>query len=186
MSANLPEWALKDILNTMNDGLFMVDPRGRIVMVNDALLQTLGYEREDLLGKSCSVLKCDVCKASRARGRDHWCRLFDTRREERKSCRLERKDGSFLHALKNASLLQRNGEVVGAVETVTDTADEAGDTVGDTAGDAAGEAEDATDSAADAGEDAAEAATDTAEEATEATTDAIAAAAEAAEEAAQD
>mgnify|MGYP006284052967 CR=1 FL=1 len=120
MSANLPEWALKDILNTMNDGLFMVDPRGRIVMVNDALLQTLGYEREDLLGKSCSVLKCDVCKVSRAKGGDRWCRLFDTRREERKSCRLQRKDGSFIHALKNASLLQRDGEVVGAVETVTD------------------------------------------------------------------
>ncbi|MFW5836597.1 MAG: sigma-54 interaction domain-containing protein [Desulfovibrionaceae bacterium] len=111
---------LKDILDTMNDGLVLIRPDGRIMMVNDAMCRLTGYSRDELLDQPCSVLGCDACQISRREGRAHWRRLFDTGRESRKSCHLLRKDGSPLHVLKNAALLQDNGRLLGAVETVTD------------------------------------------------------------------
>ncbi|WP_027368062.1 sigma-54 interaction domain-containing protein [Desulfocurvibacter africanus] len=108
------------ILNTMNDGFFLVSPDGRIAMVNDALCRLLGYERDDLLGKPCTVLKCDVCAKSRAEGGEHWCRLFDATEETRKQCCLVRKDGGLVKVLKNASVLRDGERIVGGVETITD------------------------------------------------------------------
>jgi PAS domain S-box-containing protein len=110
----------RDILDTMHDGLFLIRPDGRIMMVNDAMCRLTGYSRDELLDQPCAVLGCDACEVSRREGRAHWCRLFDTGRESRKSCRLLRKDGSSVHVLKNAALLKDGGRLLGAVETVTD------------------------------------------------------------------
>jgi PAS domain S-box-containing protein len=112
---------LKEILNTMHDGLFLTRPDGTIMMVNDALTRMTGYTREELMNAPCSVLDCDVCHRSRAEGQKHWCRLFKVRRENMKSCHIRCKDGQYIHVVKNASLLQdEDGEVLGAVETLTD------------------------------------------------------------------
>lgn len=111
---------LKEIINTINDGIFLVGPDGRISMVNPALERLTGFSAEELTGKPCSVLNCDICRISRKEGRDHWCRLFDDKKEHRKRCVIIRKDGTTLPVLKNASLLMENGRVVVAVETLTD------------------------------------------------------------------
>ncbi|MES9995852.1 sigma 54-interacting transcriptional regulator [Desulfovibrio aminophilus] len=112
---------LREIINTMNDGMMLVRPDGSIMMANDALSRITGYTREELMDQPCSVLGCDVCRKSRAEGRAHWCRLFDTMRETLKSCHLKRKDGTLAHVLKNAAILQDSqGRAIGAVETVTD------------------------------------------------------------------
>jgi PAS domain S-box-containing protein len=112
---------LREIINTMNDGMLLVRPDGSIMMVNDALSRITGYSREELMDRPCSILGCDVCRKSRAEGRAHWCRLFDTKRESLKSCHLTRKDGTLTHVLKNAAILHDSrGRAIGAVETVTD------------------------------------------------------------------
>ncbi|MCM0755266.1 sigma 54-interacting transcriptional regulator [Desulfovibrio aminophilus] len=112
---------LREIINTMHEGMVLVRPDGSIMMVNDALSRITGYTREELMDQPCSVLGCDVCRKSRAEGRAHWCRLFDTKRESLKSCHLTRKDGTLAHVLKNAAILQDSqGRAIGAVETVTD------------------------------------------------------------------
>jgi two-component system, NtrC family, response regulator HydG len=112
---------LKEIINTMNDGVVLVAPDGTILMVNLAMQQISGYSREELIGSSCSVFQCDVCDRARAGGKDHWCELFNIGQAHRKSCSLIRKDGSYVRVLKNASLLRdEEGRVLGAVETVTD------------------------------------------------------------------
>ncbi|SKA71109.1 PAS domain S-box-containing protein [Paucidesulfovibrio gracilis DSM 16080] len=112
---------LREILNTMQDGLFLTRPDGTIMMVNDALVRMTGYSREELLNAPCCVLDCDVCHRSRAEGQKHWCRLFKVRRENMKSCHIRRKDGEYIHVVKNASLLEDgDGIVLGAVETLTD------------------------------------------------------------------
>ena len=112
---------LKEIINTMNDGVMLVSPDGTILMVNHALEEISGYQREELLGMACSIFHCDVCEVARSEGKGHWCGLFEEGHAHRKSCFLMRKDRSYIHVLKNASLLKDSeGKVLGAVETVTD------------------------------------------------------------------
>lgn len=112
---------LREVIDTMNDGLIIVRPNGTIMMVNDALLRMTGFSKKELLNKPCSVLGCDACLRTRAEGREHWCRLFNTRKESRKNCHIIDKKGNYLHVIKNASLLMDDDDnILGAVETVTD------------------------------------------------------------------
>lgn len=47
---------LNDILENTLDAIFVADPKGRILTVNRALLEMLGYDRSELLGLHASVL----------------------------------------------------------------------------------------------------------------------------------
>ena len=109
----------------MNDGLLVVSRDGAIVMVNTAFEQFTGYTAEDVLGKSCTLLGCDACELhiKSEKGRTWWCALFDPRQEGIKRCRcnIKKKNGSYVPALKNASVLRDDqGVALGAVETLTD------------------------------------------------------------------
>jgi len=111
---------LEEIIHTMSEGLFIVGHDGRISMVNDALVEMTGFSREELLGKPCTVMECDECEISRREGKEHWCRLFDTRKATSKHCNIVRKDGTVLPVIKNATLLTEEGRVLAGVETLTD------------------------------------------------------------------
>ena len=111
----------KEILNTMNDGLAVIGPDGVILMVNQALERMTGYGRDELIGGSCSIFNCDTCEIARSTGKGKWCSLFDQGYLTDKRCTVMRKDGSYFTALKNASVLKdNNGQLIGAVETLTD------------------------------------------------------------------
>jgi two-component system, NtrC family, response regulator HydG len=125
MEVLMNEWDMnrywKEMINTMNDGVVLISPDGIILMVNHALEEITGFAREELMGQSCTIFHCDVCELCRSEGKGHYCRLFDGGQARRKPCNLQRKDGSYVHVLKNASLLRdADGKVLGAVETVTD------------------------------------------------------------------
>ncbi len=109
------------VLNTIQDGLMVVDRAGTILSVNRALEAITGYSREDMIGSPCSALHCDICDIARDENGDYWCVLFRTGSLKMRRCTLERKDGRYVHVLKNASLLRdSNGNTIGAVETLTD------------------------------------------------------------------
>jgi len=111
----------KTVVDTIQDGLMIVDPAGTIVSVNKALLNMTGFKEEELVGRPCSSLPCDICHLSRKGGSNNWCVLFSVGHIDMKRCTLRRKDGFLVHVLKNASLLKdAKGKVVGAVETLTD------------------------------------------------------------------
>ncbi|MBZ2172150.1 sigma-54 interaction domain-containing protein [Nitratidesulfovibrio sp. SRB-5] len=111
---------LREVINTINDGFFLVGPDGRILMANPALERLTGYEAGELVGQTCAVLNCDACVRSRSLGGGHWCRLFDRKDEHRKRCTLVRRDGTSITVLKNAKVLKEDGRVIAAVETITD------------------------------------------------------------------
>jgi PAS domain S-box-containing protein len=112
---------LKEIVNTMNDGLMVASPDGTILMVNQAFEKIMGYSREEIIGHSCAVLNCDACANARSTSRKQWCDLFEKGAATRKRCLFMRKDGSYVHILKNAAILHDEaGRVLGAVETLTD------------------------------------------------------------------
>ena len=111
----------KTVVNTIQDGLMIVDERGIIVSINDALEKMAGYSRAELIGKDCTVLNCDICPQIRKNQEDKWCNLFVDGQLTARRCILVRKDGRFIHALKNACILHDdNGDMIGAVETITD------------------------------------------------------------------
>ncbi len=112
---------LKEILNTMNDGLMVASPDGTILMVNEAFERIMGYSRAEIIGRPCTMLRCDACTTARASGKKQWCELFKQGAATRKRCLFMRKDGSYVQVLKNAAVLRDEaGQVLGAVETFTD------------------------------------------------------------------
>ena len=111
----------KKILNTMNDGLMLIGPDGTILMVNKAFERVTGYAANEVVGKSCTVLNCDVCERVIEEGKNVWCTLFERGQDVMKRCIVMKKDGSYLPALKNATILKDDdGNYLGAVETLTD------------------------------------------------------------------
>ncbi len=112
---------LKSVVDTMMDGLMVVDTDGTIVSLNRAMEILTGYSKRELIGNDCSILACDICfRSSRKKTIKH-CVLFKRGEFFRERCTLKRKDGSLLVVLKNATLLRdTNGQVIGGVETLTD------------------------------------------------------------------
>ena len=113
----------KRIINTMNDGLILIGPDGTIMMVNAAFEQLTGYAAAEVVGKPCTLLKCDACEKTLQRGGGQWCALFSRDHQDIKRCRcmIMKKDGSWLPAVKNASVLRGDdGEPLGVVETIMD------------------------------------------------------------------
>lgn len=118
---------LREIVNTMSEGLLLVGADGAIAMVNEALSRLTGYSREELVGQSCRVLDCDLCERERGGGGGAWCRLFAEKTTRAKRCMIRRKDGTYLPVLKNQSLLRDTaGQPLFAVETLTDLSELAG------------------------------------------------------------
>ena len=114
------------IVETMSDGLVLVGPDGRIQVVNQALERMTGYTREEMIGQSCQMFRCDACEVIRNSESGSWCALFDEPegKVERCRCDILCKEGTILPVLKNAAVLRGNGgEILGMVETMTDVSE---------------------------------------------------------------
>ena len=111
----------KTVVDTIQEGVMIVNPEGTIVTVNKAFERLTGYGLDELIGNSCTTLNCNACKLQRAGDREHWCTLFRNGLLKKQRCVLMRKDASYVHILKNAKVLRdEKGKVLGAVETMTD------------------------------------------------------------------
>ncbi len=107
------------IIETMTDGLMLVNPSGKILYVNNALEELLRYQKSELIGKSCDILGCDICARTKRRGRA--CDLFTKGEEKNQRCTFRRKDGTVVTVLKNATTLRDEKDtLVAAVENLTD------------------------------------------------------------------
>ncbi|MCB2182878.1 MAG: sigma 54-interacting transcriptional regulator [Desulfobulbaceae bacterium] len=118
---SLGEKNWKKIIETMTEGLMLVDSTGKILYVNQAFAELLRYEKEELIGKSCEILQCDTCFGTRQKGKGKYCGLFLTGEARNLKCSFLRKDGSLVFVLKNATtLLDEDGTVKFGVENLTD------------------------------------------------------------------
>jgi transcriptional regulator with PAS, ATPase and Fis domain len=66
----------KTVIDTMTDGLMVVDLQGTIISVNRAMEEITGYRRAELVGQPCSIIKCDTCFGSLIPGPGKHCDLF--------------------------------------------------------------------------------------------------------------
>lgn len=111
----------KTVVNTIRDGIMIVNTSGAIVSVNEAFSHITGFSREEVIGKTCKILHCNVCEEAMANGEGHWCSLFRFGTIENRKGRIRRKDGTFINVLKNAAILRdADGNVIGAVGTIAD------------------------------------------------------------------
>lgn len=111
----------KTVVNTIQDGIMIVNKYGIIVSINNAFERITQYSKEELIGKTCQALNCDICDKVWENCNGHWCALFRTGELQKRECSIIRKDGQRIHALKHASILHNDqGEAIGAVETLTD------------------------------------------------------------------
>jgi two-component system response regulator HydG len=137
MTASLKNISLAQVVDTMAEGVFVVDASHRIVLWNKAMELLTGYPQAEVLGKDCSLLECGglhspglsqprraAAHPGRASGADrHSCPLFD--RDEtasgRLECLLRDRTGQQIPILKSASVLKdAAGATIGLVESITD------------------------------------------------------------------
>jgi PAS domain S-box-containing protein len=117
-----PYW--KTIVDTLHDGLLVIDTEGRIVAVNPAAERLTGYRADELVGRSCRVLGCTGCQVwGRGPGLD-WCTLYAKGSVRARRCMITTRDGRSVHVVKNAQVLRDSeGLSIGAVETLTDVSE---------------------------------------------------------------
>lgn len=113
---------LMNIVDTMRDGLMVVDPDGNILFFNRGAEEITGYSRSEVIGKPCVLLDSDTCVVLTASGRQKSCELFKKGMICNKRCRIRARDGRAVYLLKNAVALKDSvtEEIIGAVETMTD------------------------------------------------------------------
>ena len=112
---------ITNVFENMRDGLMIMDPEGNIIYFNEAAEKITEYSKEEVYGKPCSVLDTDTCVILTESGRQKCCSLFSGGVVHDKRCRIRTKSGKTVYLLKNAVLLKNdNGEVIGAVENITD------------------------------------------------------------------
>jgi len=112
---------LQSVLDTMSDGLMVVDREGTILSFNPAAERITGYRLEEVVGRPCSILDTDTCVYREGERTTIRCSLFRDGLAVRKSCRIRGKDGREIHLLKNATVLRDGaGEMIGGIETMTD------------------------------------------------------------------
>ncbi|MGO9954345.1 MAG: sigma-54 interaction domain-containing protein [Dissulfurispiraceae bacterium] len=111
---------LKSVIETMSDGLMVIDRDSNILFFNRAAEEITGYRREDVVGKQCSMIDNNECSYNKQIGNYKKCTLFESGTMSGTRCHLRRKDGREVHLLKNAVLLKNDrGDVIGAVEVMT-------------------------------------------------------------------
>jgi PAS domain S-box-containing protein len=118
---SLKNISLAQVVDTMAEGVFVVDASHRIVLWNKAMELLTGYSQAEVLGKHCSMLQCGGRYSSEADR--HSCPLFDREEtdSERLECLLRDRSGEQIPVLKSASLLKDNsGVTIGLVESITD------------------------------------------------------------------
>lgn len=114
----------KTVMDTVQEGLMIVSPEGRILSVNRSTEEITGYSAEEMIENSCTLLNCTGCKFFGLGPGTDWCQLYQDGSVQVKKCLITHKDGHKVHVIKRASVLRDDqGQVIGAVESLSDISD---------------------------------------------------------------
>ena len=111
----------KTVVNTIRDGIMIVNTGGAIVSVNRAFEQISGYCREELIGQTEKILNCEFPHANGSPESAGSAAFTGSDKNTQHKCLIRQKNGSYIHALKNgATLKDSDGNSIGTVITITD------------------------------------------------------------------
>jgi two-component system response regulator HydG len=117
-------WNLRfvnQIITSMADGVFTMDPDGRISSWNRSMERIIGYTAQEAMGKTCELLRCSRCFGKECPSGIKNCGIMEHGSSETKECLLRHKDGHDVAVIKNAGVVRDEKEnIIGVVETVTD------------------------------------------------------------------
>ncbi len=112
---------VKLLLESIGDGIFVLDTHGRIIAWNPAMEKITGYSSEEIKGQSCKILNFNQCfdKDCPTDMRD--CGILKYGKVDPTECLLSHKEGHVLSVTKNARVIKnRQNKIIGIVEVVTD------------------------------------------------------------------
>ncbi|MDH4322433.1 MAG: ATP-binding protein, partial [Desulfobulbaceae bacterium] len=111
------EQRYRQVVNSTSEGYWLLDENRKTVEVNDALLQMLGYEREEMLGRPPTDFVDEknrqifIYQTSKIESTDH--RIYEIA--------LKTKEGGNIHTIFSATTLQNeDGTATGAFAFITD------------------------------------------------------------------
>ncbi|MEW6260865.1 MAG: sigma 54-interacting transcriptional regulator [Thermodesulfobacteriota bacterium] len=114
----------KTILDTMDDGVLIVDPSGTVLVMNPAAERLTGFSAGELVGKSCRELNCTGCRIIGKGVAEKWCGLYSKEGVQKKQCLITHKENRPVNVLKSAAILRDDtGKIIGAVEVLKDLSD---------------------------------------------------------------
>ena len=111
----------RPIIDSVQDGIIIVDDEGRFVAANLTAQLITGYSEERLKGHSCRMLNCTGCQVIGKGPGKNWCGLFSEGQVREKKCLITNSRNQSIPVVKNATvLLDAKGRILGAVETLKD------------------------------------------------------------------
>jgi len=112
---------LKLLLESIGNGIFILDTKGKIIAWNPVMEKITGYSLKEIKGKSCQILNFTRCFDQDCPTGLKDCGILEFGKVEPTECLLNHKNGHALSVTKNARVIKnRNNKVIGIVETVTD------------------------------------------------------------------
>ena len=119
--------SLSKVMDTMGEGVFVLDASCRFVLWNRAMEEMTGWSAKEMIGKPCSHLICSVAgegedTSSRLESEHTLLKHADGELMVRHvECAVRTRDGESVPVLKNVRVLRDDeGQPVGVVETLTD------------------------------------------------------------------
>jgi two-component system response regulator HydG len=111
----------RKIIDSVPDGIIIVDDRGFFIAANQTAQLLTGYSEKELKGQSCRILNCTGCKlVGKGKGKN-WCGLFSEGFIRGKKCVITNSNNRTVPIVKNATVLyDENNKIVGAIETLKD------------------------------------------------------------------
>ena len=109
------------LLESMADGVFTLNQAGEITSWNASMEKISGYNAQEALGRTCTLLRFNLCLKKSCPSGIKECGIYDRGAVDAKECALRHKDGYDVPVLKSARLVKNGHDsVIGIVETVTD------------------------------------------------------------------
>jgi len=109
------------LLESMADGVFTLDDKGKITSWNISMEHITGYTAEEATGKSCMLLNFTRCFSKSCPTGINECGIYTRGSVDSGECFLRHKEGYDIPVVKNARLVRDEDNLVrGVVETVTD------------------------------------------------------------------
>lgn len=103
------------IIQTMAEGVFVVNPDGYVVFANQAISELTGQPTDTIIGRRCHDFLACPCKGKNS------CVLRTGQDLLHQECHLKHKNGTMIPVLRNAKVKKDDqGQIKGAVETVID------------------------------------------------------------------
>jgi two-component system, NtrC family, response regulator HydG len=112
---------MRQIIDSMADGVFIVDPKGKVSFWNPSMEKISGYSAKEALGKPCTLISCSGCTGVACKTGVEGCDIINNARSQTMEGYLKHKSGYDVPVIKKASAVHDdNGKFLGIVEAVTD------------------------------------------------------------------